>query len=219
MLAVSLSRDTFCNGLQCAVSTVLYAVQEPIACWSIVESEMRQRIFCVSALLLSCLIALSACEEEAVNVSYDEDAIRELAYRALYQDLRIDTLDCTAMGVTIGDSLDDGLFWPVITRSHPDAFLARLDDLPIRILHMRELADTMDAYGWGQGWRTIDTQELASACFTHTIERIDAAHLVLVCGMFFRNYRKAYAAFHIRYEDGHWVPGSLRYYYKRMEDW
>ncbi|MCZ7556379.1 MAG: hypothetical protein M5R41_08260 [Bacteroidia bacterium] len=180
---------------------------------------MRRRILFVSVRLLSCLLVLTACEEEAMNASYDEDEIRELAYRALYQDLRIDTLDCTAMGVTIGDSLDDGLFWPVVTRSHPDAFLARLDDLPIRILHMHDLVDTTDAYGWGQGWRTTDTRELASACFTHTIQRIDATHLVIVCGMFFRNYRKAYAAFHIRYEDGDWVPASLQYYYKRMEGW
>jgi hypothetical protein len=180
---------------------------------------MRRRTLFVSTRLLLFLMALSACEEEAFNVAYDEDDIRELAYRALYQDLRIDTLACAAMAVTIGDSLQDGLFWPVITRSHPDAFLARLDDLPIRILHMRELADTTDAYGWGQGWRTIDTRELATACFTHSVERINATHLVIVCGKVFRNYRKAYAACHIRYEDGNRVAGSLSYYYKWMEDW
>ncbi len=180
---------------------------------------MRRSMICVSALLLFCLMALAACEEEAVNAAYDEDDIRELAYRALYQDLRIDTLDCSAMVVTIGDSLQEGLFWPLVIRGHSDDFLERLKDLPIRKLHMSGVvADTVAAPGWEQGWRTRDTDEAATACFTRSVERIDAAHLVLVCGMFFRSSRQAYAACHVMYENGQWKVTSLRYYYKLMED-
>jgi hypothetical protein len=173
----------------------------------------------VSALLLSCLMVFAACEEEAVNAVYDEDDIRELAYRALYQDLRIDTLDCLAMVVAIGDSLEEGLFWPMLLQGHSDAFLARLADLPIRVLHMSGVvADTIAAPGWVQGWRTRDTDEAATACFTRSVERIDATHLVLVCGMFFRSTRQAYAACHVMYENGQWKVTFLRYYYKLMED-
>ncbi len=180
---------------------------------------MRRRILCLPALLLSCLMFLAACEEEAVNAAYDEDDIRELAYRALYHDLRIDTLGCAAMAVTVGDSLRDGLFWPLSIHGHSDAFLARLDDLPIRILHMSGVAaDTVAPPGWGLLWRTRDTEEAATACFTGNIERIDATHLVLVCGMFYRSTRQAYAAFNAVYENSVWKAGSLQYYYKFMED-
>src|SRR5512145_655941 len=130
---------------------------------------MRRRMIGVSALLLSCLMVLAACEEEAVNAVYDEDDIRELAYRALHQDLRIDTLDCTAMAVASGDSLEEGLFWPMAMHDHSDAFLVRLNDLPIHVLHMSGIVvDTLAAPGWVQGWRTRGTDEAAAACFTRS---------------------------------------------------
>ncbi len=183
--------------------------------FNIVDLEMRRRILFVSALLLSCLMALTACEEEAVNTAYDEDDIRERAYRALVSRLSLDTLDCTVMAVTYGDSLSEALFWPQRYEEHPAVLLQRLQDLPMRVVGIGALQKQPTSNDLPM-WRTLDTDEAAVACFTGEVERVDGTHLLLRCGVYFKIRRQAYGVCDIVYSGGTWKVRAINFYYLAM---
>lgn len=156
---------------------------------------------------------LSACSDDPLNEPYDEDAIRVLVYRAMYERLPLDTLGCAAMAVARGDSLESGLYWPKITVTHSQALMTELARVvPLRIVGMELVAPAAHPSGWSV-YRTTDTDELAVACFTKDVERVDGTHLVVQCGMQHRDNYMAFAGCDVVYESGGWQVRSLNVYY------
>jgi|GEM_PF-4081422 len=170
----------------------------------------------IHASIASCLLAaslISACGLEPVNAVYDDDDIRELAYRTLFTQLRLDTLDCGVMAVTHGDSLSEGLFWPGICRPHSLSLLKRLGDLPMRIVAMDDIDKLHVAHG-KPVWRSRDSDEIAVACFTGNIERVDETRLLVLCGMYFTSLCQAYGACDLVYDGSMWKVRALQFYFK-----
>lgn len=175
---------------------------------------MKRRCLLLPFLLaMLSLPLLSACSDDPLNEPYDEDAIRVLVYRAMYERLPLDTLGCAAMAVAHGDSLQEELFWPKITIPHSQALMTELARVvPLRIVGMELVALAAQPSGWSV-YRTTDTDELAVACFTGNIERIDGTHLVVQCGMQHRHNYMAFAGCDIVFESGAWKVRSLNIYY------
>lgn len=174
----------------------------------------RRRVLLPFLLVAISALQFPACSDDPVNEPYDEDAIRVLVYRAMYERLPLDTLGCAAMAVAWGDSLEGGLFWPKITKSHSQALMSELARVvPLRIVGMELVALVSQPTGW-KVYRTTDKDELAVACFTRDVERIDGTHLVVQCGMQqnYFNYR-AFAGCDVAFESGAWRVRSLNLYY------
>lgn len=180
---------------------------------------MKRRCLLLPFLLAVLLLPLlSACSDDPLNEPYDEDAIRVLVYRAMYERLPLDTLGCAAMAVARGDSLESGLYWPKITVPHSQALMTELARVvPLRIVGM-ELVSLVSQPTGSSVYRTTDTDELAVACFTRDVERIDGTHLVLQCGMQHRYDYRAFGACDVVFEAGGWKVRSLNLYYSNRGD-
>ena len=59
----------------------------------------RRRLLLPFLLAVLSSLPFPACSDDQVNEPYDEDAIRVLVYRAMYERLPLDTLGCAAMAV------------------------------------------------------------------------------------------------------------------------
>lgn len=181
---------------------------------------MKRRCLLV-AFLLALLSPLSfpACSDDPVNEPYDDDAIRVLVYRAMYERLPLDTLGCGAMAVAQGDSLEGGLFWPKITAPHSQALMTELARVvPLRIVGMELVSPVVEPSGRSV-YRTTDKDELAVACFTRTVERIDGTHLVVQCGMQQSYYFRAFAGCDVAFESRTWRIQALNLYYSNRRWW
>jgi hypothetical protein len=133
----------------------------------------------------------------------------------MYERLPLDTLGCAAMAVARGDSLEGGLFWPKITNSHSQALMTELAHVvPLRIVGMELVSLVSQPTGWSV-YRTTDKDELAVACFTRDVERIDGTHLVVQCGMQQSYDYRAFAGCDVVFEAGAWQVRSLNVYYSR----
>ncbi len=174
--------------------------------------SIRIRQLILSLLLMAPLI-LSSCSEDPVNEAYDDDAVRVLVYRAMYEMLPLDTLGCTAMAVGQGDSLQDGFFWPRVLTPHSSSLKQTLASaLPLRIVDMHDVSMVSQPDGYPM-YRTTDTDEPAVACFTMGIERVDGTHLIVACGMTHRENFFAYGACDLAFEGGAWQARSMNVYY------
>lgn len=166
--------------------------------------------------------SLSGCSDDAMaptvvsDEPFDDTDIRTKVYLALYEELRLDTLGCRAMAVAEGDSLYEGMFWPAVFIEHsPDIRSELAEKVPLRILRMEEVHLTTEP-ARDPPYATKDTGEPAIAAFTKTIERTGPFTLIVVCGVFHRRARSAFAACSLEYRGNEWMLQSLNPYYIRM---
>lgn len=169
-------------------------------------------------------VALSGCSDEATAPAVVSDEpfvdsnIRIKVYEALYTELCLDTLGCTAMAVAEGDSLFEGMFWPSVFIAHPPDVRSKLaETVPLRVLSMDEV-QVSAAQVLDPPYVTIDTGEPAIAAFTKTIERTGPINLVVVCGVMHRWERCAFGVCNLKYTMNGWNVQSVIPYYIRMRD-
>ncbi len=185
---------------------------------------LRIAIVLQTAAVFLCIFATSGCSDEPVtpavisDAPFDESDIRVKVYDALYTELRLDTLGCAAMAVAEGDSLFEGMFWPSIFIAHPpDVPFSLAALVPLRILGMNEVR-LSSAQVFDPPYVTDDTEELAIAAFTKTIERTGPFNLVVVCGVMHRWERCAFGVCNLEYAMDEWNVTSVIPYYIRMRD-
>ena len=167
-----------------------------------------------------CMLVLSlvSCADDAgtaANQPYDEADIRSKVYTSLYTVLKIDTIGYNVMAIAVGDSLRNDFFWPRRFTPHPEPVLSLLSGmLPLRIVGIDEIDPPGEVIP-NEPYRTMDTGEPAMPAFTKAIERMDATHLVVVCGIVCPLELSAYAACNLAFVNGEWLVESMDFYYLR----
>ncbi len=172
------------------------------------------------AVFLFAAFLASACSEDPVAEPYDDNEIRVLVYRALYEQLSLDTLGCAAMAVSRGDSLPAGMLWPTAFTPHSTSLTDRLGTfIPLRIVDIGGVSLVIDPDG-REVYRTVDAHEKAVACFTNEIQRFDGTHLGVKCGVRMHpQYHEILTVCDVAHENGAWHVSAVDIYYRQTTGW